>query len=95
MVHISANCCIIEQKTIAINKLFTVFILCLQSRRLAFAKQSIRATTAMAPTAWYNGIDHLETSDERIPKVNRDSWRFFANLDILLYINLLADLLRV
>ena len=48
----------------------------------------------MASTAWYNGVDPLETSDERVPKVNRDYWRFFANLDILLYIHLLADLPR-
>ena len=40
----------------------------------------------MASTAWYNGVDHAETSDERVPKVNRDYWRFFANLDILLYL---------
>ena len=50
----------------------------------------------MASTAWYNGADPLETSDERVPKVNQDYWRFFANLDIkLLYIHLLADLPRV
>ena len=54
----------------------------------------------MTSTAWYNGVDPLETSDERVPKVKRDSWRFFfffffANLDISLYIHLLADLSRV
>ena len=38
----------------------------------------------MASTAWYNSVDPLETPDERVPKANRDSWRFFANLDILL-----------
>ena len=45
----------------------------------------------MASTAWDNGDDPFETSDEQVPKVNRDSWRFFANLDISLYIHLLAD----
>ena len=49
----------------------------------------------MASTAWYNGADPFETADERVPKVNRDYWRFFADLDILLYMHLLADLPRV
>ena len=53
----------------------------------------------MVSTAWYNGVDPLEMFDERVPKVNRDYWHFFffffANLDILLYIHLLADLPRV
>ena len=49
----------------------------------------------MASTAWYNGVDPLETSDQWVPKVSRDYWRFFANLDILLYIHLLADHPRV
>ena len=51
--------------------------------------------SAMALTAWYNGVDPLEMSDEQIPKVNRDYWHFFANLDILLYIHLLAEGLDV
>ena len=41
-----------------------------------------------------NGVDPLETSDDRVPKVNRDSRRFFANLDISLYIHLLVDFPR-
>ena len=49
----------------------------------------------MASTASYNGVDPLETSDEWVPKVNLDYWRFFANVDILLYMHLLADLPRV
>ena len=90
MVNISTNCCIINQHTTAINKLITVHIFFLQSGHLIFAN-----CKAMASTAWYNGVDPLETSDERVPKVNRDSWRFFANSDISLYIHLLADLPRV
>ena len=78
--------------TTAINTLITVPIHFLQSGHFAkIAKQIIRATSAMASTAWYNGADPLETSDERVPKVNQDYWCFFANLDIkLLYIHLLA-----
>ena len=49
----------------------------------------------MVSTAWYNGVDLLETSNEQVPKVNQDSWRFFANLDFSLYIHLQADLPRV
>ena len=49
----------------------------------------------MASTAWYNGVDPLETSDEKVPNVIRDSWCFFADSDISLYIYLLADLPRV
>ena len=49
----------------------------------------------MVATAWYNGVDPLEMSKERVLKVNQDYWRFFANLVILLYIHLLADLPRV
>ena len=40
-------------------------------------------------------IDPFETTDERVPKVNRDSWRFFTNLGISRYIHLLAELPRV
>ena len=49
----------------------------------------------MVSTAWYNGVDPLEMSDKLVPKVDQDSWRFFANLDISLYIHLLVDLPRV
>ena len=95
MVHISTNYCITEQQTTEINKLITVPILFLQSGHLAFAKKSIRATAAMVSTARYNGVDPLETSNEQVPKVNQDSWCFFANLDISLYIHFLVDLPRV
>ena len=46
----------------------------------------------MASTTWYNGVDPFEMSDERVPKVNRESCHFYANLDISLYIHLLANL---
>ena len=49
-----------------------------------------------------NDVDRLEqwcrslrTYGKRVPKFNRNSWRFFAYLDISLSINLLADLPRV
>ena len=57
MVHVSTNCCITEQQTIAIDKIITVPILFLQSGHVAFAKYSIRATAAMASIAWYNGVN--------------------------------------
>ena len=82
VVHISSNCFTTEPQTTATNKLITVPILFLQSGHLAFA--------AVASTAWYNGVDPLETSDERVPKVNRDSRHFFANLNTSLYIHLLC-----
>ena len=89
MVHISINGCIIEQQTTAINKVNHCPYTFSSIWPSCFCK--VEHTAAMASTAWYNDVDLLETSGKRVPKVDRDSWRFFANLDV----HLLADLPRV
>ena len=94
MVHISTNGCIIEQQTTAVNKVNHCPYTFSSIWPSCFCKVKHTGDSCNG-TAWYNGVDLLETSGEGVPKVDQDSWRFFANLDISLYVHLLTDLPRV